>query len=219
MSVIRDSFFFSTLPKFWRYNSFMSRWSNIKKIQVLPNIGSVGLVETLYFFLRPYRLDFISSYWATHSKYQDAHWHFLQAGQVPTSGTIWPQDWNVQKYSQTSLIRPHWSQRYFGRIRNSRISQKSLYFNRGRFVPSHFWPDYHLGGSKRGGLGGSDCNCLKVYFALSKLSTYFIDIFNCYMVGVWLSAVKNTIDSIKLFWSFPLCYSQYTCTLKTLKRK
>ena len=32
-----------------------------------------------------------------------------------------------------------------------------MYFDR-RSVPSHFWADYHLGGSKRGGLGGSDCN-------------------------------------------------------------
>ncbi len=32
-----------------------------------------------------------------------------------------------------------------------------MYFNGGRSVSSHFWPDYHLGGSRRGGLGGSDC--------------------------------------------------------------
>ena len=32
-----------------------------------------------------------------------------------------------------------------------------MHFNGGRSVSGHFWPDYHLGGSKRGGLGGSDC--------------------------------------------------------------
>ncbi len=30
-------------------------------------------------------------------------------------------------------------------------------FYRGRSVLGHFQADYHLGGSKRGGLGGSDC--------------------------------------------------------------
>ncbi len=32
-----------------------------------------------------------------------------------------------------------------------------MYFNGGRSVSGPFWPDYHLGGSRRGGLGGSDC--------------------------------------------------------------
>ena len=36
-------------------------------------------------------------------------------------------------------------------------SQFYIYFNRGRSVSGLFWPDYHLGGSRRGGLGGSDC--------------------------------------------------------------
>ncbi len=33
----------------------------------------------------------------------------------------------VLMYSQTSLIRPHWSLDNFGRIKNSWINQKSLY--------------------------------------------------------------------------------------------
>ncbi len=41
--------------------------------------------------------------------------------------------------------------------RGGLTSKFSMYFDRGRFVPSHFWADYHLGGSRRGGLGGSDC--------------------------------------------------------------
>ena len=41
--------------------------------------------------------------------------------------------------------------------RGGLATQFSIDLNRGRFVPSHFWADYHLGGSKRGGLGGSDC--------------------------------------------------------------
>ena len=32
-----------------------------------------------------------------------------------------------------------------------------MYFDRGRSVSGHLWPDYHLGGPMRGGLGGSDC--------------------------------------------------------------
>ena len=33
----------------------------------------------------------------------------------------------------------------------------SIIFYGGRFVLSHFQADYHLGGSRRGGLGRSDC--------------------------------------------------------------
>ena len=41
--------------------------------------------------------------------------------------------------------------------RGGLFSQLYMYFNRGRSVTGHFWPDYHLGGSRRGGLGRSDC--------------------------------------------------------------
>ncbi len=32
-----------------------------------------------------------------------------------------------------------------------------------RSVLSHFQADYHLGGSRRGGLGGSDCNTVNLF--------------------------------------------------------
>ncbi len=42
-----------------------------------------------------------------------------------------------------------------------------MYFNGGRSVSGHFWPDYHLGGSRRGGLGGLTV-CCKSRFIMSE---------------------------------------------------
>ncbi len=93
------------------------------------------------------------------------------------------------EYSQTSLIRPHWSLDNFGRIRKSRINQKCLYIglNRRRFVPNHFWADYHLGGSKRCGLGGSDCT--------------FLD--KSYLVEKWTDPSRQLVSQRQIKWQLP----------------
>ncbi len=77
-------------------------------------------------------------------------WHFLQAGQVPTSGTIW---------SHIGMFRSNCLKVYGMSISYQVLLQK-----------------YHT--------------------LLDNIFCGFMDIlehiFNCYMVGVWLSAVKNT---------------------------
>ena len=44
----------------------------------------------------------------------------------------------------------------------------------GRFVPSHFWTDWHLGRSKRGRLGRSDCILIGsvVYSSYAKQQSF-----------------------------------------------
>ena len=53
-----------------------------------------------------------------------------------------------------------------GIARGGLSSQFYIVIYGGRSVLGHFQADYHLGGSRRGGLGGSDCIC---FFFFSKI--------------------------------------------------
>ncbi len=56
-----------------------------------------------------------------------------------------------------------------GIARGGLSSHFYIVFYGGRSVLGHFQADYHLGGSRRGGLGGSDCSSLWISFSENSL--------------------------------------------------